>query len=97
MQGDKPTKEELEFRLAELDAFVKRYNLERFGALLDSLLATIQEMIRVGEIPGTKEGVAQVMTMITKAYTGIGAQLERFTAAAAQEMLNETKQLVRPN
>ena|SRR3990172_6689989 len=97
MQGNAPTREEIEFRLAEIDAFEKRYGLEDFGELLDCLLTTIKSMIREGEILETKEGVMKAMALIVSEHPEVDQYLKKFSKAATQEMVNEMKQAVRPN
>jgi hypothetical protein len=97
MQGDKPFREEIEFRHAELDAFEKRYGLEDFGELLDCLLTTIRGMIRQGEIPGTKEGVMKAMSLIVSEHPEIDQYLRKFSMAVAEETVNEIKQAEKPN
>lgn len=89
--------EETEFRLAEISAFEKRYGLEGFGALLDALLSTIKRMIRLDEIPETEEGVKKAMSVIVHEYPEVDRYLKKFTAAVAQETVNEIKQAARPN
>lgn len=90
MQENQPSREEIEFRHAEIEAFEKRDGLENFRDLLDCLLTTIRGMIAAGEVPRTKEGVMKAMALIVSEHPAAGQYLRKFSKAVAQEMANET-------
>ena len=97
MSNDHPTREEIDFRRAELEAFMKRYGLEDIGHVLAWVLTTIRTLISEGKVTKTKEGVMNAMSLIVSAHPEIDQYLNKFKMAADQEMLNEIKQTVRPN
>lgn len=97
MPMKEPTRDETEFRHAEIDAFVKRYGLEGFADLLAWLLTTIRGMISKGEIPATEKGVMEAMAFIVGKHPEIDQYLRKFSMATTQEMVNEMKQIKRPN
>ena len=97
MSNNHPTREEIEFRRAELEAFIKRYGLEDIDRILVWVLTTIKTMISEGKVTKTKEGVMNAMSLIVSAHPEIDQYLNKFEMAADQEMLNELKQTVRPN
>ena len=97
MSNDHPTKEEIEFRRAELEAFMKRYGLEDIDHVLVWVLTTIKTMISEGNVTKTKEGVMKAMSLIVSTHPEIDQYLNKFKMAADQEMLNELKQTLMPN
>ena len=97
MQRARPTREEKEFRQADIDVFVKRYGLEGFADVLDWLLTTIRGMIIMGEIPETKEGIMKAMALIVSEHPEVDQYLRKFSMAVALDTVNEIKQAERPN
>jgi hypothetical protein len=97
MSKDQPTKEETEFRRAELEIFMQRYGLEGIDYILDWVLTKIKNMIKQGEVPASEEGVTKAMSFIVSAHPEVEQYLEKFKTAAHREMLHEMKQTARPN
>jgi hypothetical protein len=91
MSREQPTKEETEFRRAELEIFMQRYGLEGIDYILDWVLTTIKNMIKQGEVPASEEGVEKAMALIIRAHPEVEQYLEKFKMAAHREMLDEKK------
>lgn len=97
MSNREQTPEEIEFRPAELELFMKQYGLEGFDDILDCLLQTLKEKISRGEISATEAGVMKAMSFIVAKYPEIDRILKRFNKAVTFKTLNEMKQTARPN
>jgi hypothetical protein len=97
MDKEQPTKEEIEFRRAELEAFIRRYRLEGIDYVLDWVFTTIKSMISRGEVPASEKGVMKAISIIVSKYPEIDQYLKKFKIAVDQEMRNEMKQTARPN
>ena len=97
MSKEQPTKEEIEFRRAELEAFIRRYRLEGIDYVLDWVFTTIKSMISQGEVPTSEKGVMKAISLIVSKYPEIDQYLKKFKIAVDQEMRNEMKQTAKPN